>query len=168
MAIYFPTQFAGPSRSGLPAGAREFLIEAQNKLSWSDFAQDMIAKCLRFSKLSERQREVLESMLEKQEARQAAWNAKNAESCKGHYGDVGERYVENLTCVSARWMQGSYGPFAVCVYETPEGQQLTYMGGAPALDEEGQSATLSFKVKEHGEFRGKAQTKINYVNKPSR
>lgn len=163
MSIYFPTHFAGPSRSSLPVGAREFLVQAQAKLSWSDFAQDMIAKCLRFSKLSERQREVLESMLEKQAARQAAWNAKNAESCKGHYGEVGGRYVENATCVSVRWMYGSYGEYAICVYETPEGQQLTYMGGSPALDEEGQSATLSFQVKERSEFRGKAQTKISHV-----
>jgi hypothetical protein len=126
-----------------------------------NFIADVYAKASQRAELTEKQATALATALDREDARQALKQG------SGHVGKVGERLtlrvtVERATSFERKSFAG-YG-FEVCHVigmRDEAGNALVAMGRFNAV--KGDTLTIKATVKEHGEWNGEKQTKLQRV-----
>jgi hypothetical protein len=82
----------------------------------------------------------------------------------GYFGEPGKR-VRNImvTVASLREIAGNYGPTTIVGMKTKEGHNLKWFAsGCPNLDR-GESYFVDLTVKDHGDYQGVPETRVNRV-----
>lgn len=82
-----------------------------------------------------------------------------------YFGEPKKKYEEKVLCTSSFGFDGNYGWTNIIVLVTKSGHQLTYIGSGSFHASVGEEFTATFKVKEHGTYKGENQNKIFYVKK---
>jgi hypothetical protein len=119
------------------------------------FAASLLSQVERKGMLSEKQIAAVEAGI----ARDAERAAKVAAST--HVGTVGERFTATVTVERINSFESQFGTVHIVAMRTAEGHALVSKGRFHA--EKGEMLTIKATVKEHGEFRGEAQTIVQRV-----
>ena len=165
----FSKHFESKQRRAKWAADNAALIEQiETKLSWSDFAMDVLSRAKRECGFTPRQAEVIDSMLKKADAK--ANETIDEISDNGHFGTVGERFTTTVTVEKVLEFDGIYGPYFIATLRTSCGKELTYKGGNPPISwpmsdggyigGKGVTGELAFTIKDHTEYKGRSQTVI--------
>jgi hypothetical protein len=88
---------------------------------------------------------------------------RNASSA--HVGTAGEKMDAKLTIDRVLSMQSYYGPASLVLLSDGEGNQLTWRTTncpSEVVEAEGRTVDATFKIKGHGNYRGKAQTYVTH------
>ena len=79
-------------------------------------------------------------------------------------GTVGERLVLDVNVTAIRVSDGYYGQTIIYNFHTTDGEPVVWFcSGAGLGVDEGDTIRIKGTIKEHGEFRGQRQTKLNRV-----
>lgn len=130
----------------------DFLLGQQ-----SGFLGDMAARLKDNGKLTLGQSAAVLKIIDER----AAERAKRDQPIEGalYVGEVGKRFIIDLSIERVSSFDGSFGMTYLHIMSANNGARVTYHGTL-RLGAEGDSVTVKATVKEHGQYKGKAQTVI--------
>lgn len=94
------------------------------------------------------------------EIRRALAAQRPANTVSDHFGNVGSRYVREMTVVRTRTWDGNYGTTTLISLVDPAGNEFKWFASGAIEIAEGAVRTAVFTVKKHDEYRGTKQTVI--------
>jgi hypothetical protein len=143
------------------------VVKALNGLGCGDnkyinpFCRDMLRTYDTYGKLTERQIEAFLASLARQAERDLEFKAKlverNADS--QYLGNVGDKLELVLTCKAINFFDSAFGQIAIVIFETEDGQQVKYKGGA-LTPYKGDVLRVKASIKALDVYNGRKQTVI--------
>ena len=132
-------------------------VEAARSLT-GEFATDLIHKLNSKGFLSEKQLWWLHKLVADNKPRDLGEQA-------GHFGDVGRKFVTDVTVESVRSVETQYGTSGFHRMRDNDGRLLVWWCSGTRWLNEGERVTITGRVKGHDEYRGEQQTTVTRITR---
>ena len=135
-----------------------------NKTYADNFVGSLASAYAKYGKLSEKQVAAVRKCIADRIARKAEWASKQAliDAARQHIGSVGQKITLTLTLKKVINLESHFGTIGLFIFEDAEKNVVIYKGNSSSVWylAEGEVATLTATVKEHGVRNGVKQTLI--------